>query len=59
MQGTGWDCDQGVMQVDLHSEGKGDREGIGEANSIHESEYGPKDEEDGENRDKEGVQEGE
>ncbi|KAL0456463.1 UNVERIFIED_CONTAM: hypothetical protein Slati_0985500 [Sesamum latifolium] len=21
--GTGWDCDQGVMQVDLHSEGEG------------------------------------
>ncbi|KAL0355810.1 UNVERIFIED_CONTAM: hypothetical protein Sradi_4027900 [Sesamum radiatum] len=58
--GTGWDCDQGVMQVDLHSEGKdngdgeGESNGVGEGDSLHESEYGLENEED-----EEGVQEGE
>ncbi|KAL0301960.1 UNVERIFIED_CONTAM: hypothetical protein Sradi_6472800 [Sesamum radiatum] len=61
VQGTGWDCHQGVMQVDLHSEGEGngDSEGVSEGDNLYESKYGPEDEEDGENRDEKGVQEGE
>ncbi|KAL0442094.1 UNVERIFIED_CONTAM: hypothetical protein Sradi_0148300 [Sesamum radiatum] len=60
-EGAGWNCDQGVMQVDLQSEGEGSghSEGVGEGDSLHESEYGPEDEENGENRDEEGVQKGE
>ncbi|KAK4383755.1 hypothetical protein Sango_2746100 [Sesamum angolense] len=51
----------GVIQVDLQSEGEGSghSEGVGEGDSLHESEYGPEDEEDGENKDEEGVQKGE
>ncbi|KAK4403266.1 hypothetical protein Sango_0695200 [Sesamum angolense] len=60
-ESAGWNCDQGVMQVDLQSEGEGSghSEGVGEGDSLHESEYRPEDEEDGENRDEEGVQKGE
>ncbi|KAL0342463.1 UNVERIFIED_CONTAM: hypothetical protein Scaly_1908900 [Sesamum calycinum] len=39
--------------------GSGHSEGVGEGDSLHESEYGPEDEENGENRDEEGVQKGE
>ncbi|KAL0458059.1 UNVERIFIED_CONTAM: hypothetical protein Slati_0433100 [Sesamum latifolium] len=53
VQGTVWDCGQSVMQVDLHSEGEGNE--VGEGDSLHESEYGPEDEEDGKNRDEEGC----
>ncbi|KAK4395832.1 hypothetical protein Sango_1737500 [Sesamum angolense] len=60
-EGAGWNCDQGVMQVDLQSEGEGSghSEGVGEGDGLNESEYGPEDEENGENRDEEGVQKGE
>ncbi|KAL0423428.1 UNVERIFIED_CONTAM: hypothetical protein Sradi_0877600 [Sesamum radiatum] len=59
-EGAGWNCDQGVMQVDLQREGEGSghSKGVGEGDSLHESEYGPEGEENGENMDEEGVQKG-
>ncbi|KAL0396339.1 UNVERIFIED_CONTAM: hypothetical protein Scaly_0082300 [Sesamum calycinum] len=48
-------------EVDLQREGEGSghSEGVGEGDNLHEFEYGPEDEENGENMDEEGVQKAE